>query len=69
MNDAISNVVIPPNFDQLTSDRLLTFVVIMAHQLSQSDRAPNEGLTARAEAALTHPATLLALATLCWSTT
>ena len=36
----------------------------MAHQPSQSDRAPNEGLTARAEAALTHPATLLALATL-----
>ena len=36
----------------------------MAHQPSQSDRAPNEGLTARAEAALTHPATLIALATL-----
>ena len=36
----------------------------MAHQPSQSDRAPNEGPTARAEAALTHPATLLALATL-----
>ena len=27
----------------------------MAHQPSQSDRAPNEGLTARAEAALTPP--------------
>ena len=36
----------------------------MAHQPSQSDRAPNEGLTARAKAALTHPATLIALATL-----
>ena len=36
----------------------------MAHQPSQSDRAPNEGLTVRAEAALTHPATLIALATL-----
>ena len=36
----------------------------MAHQSSQSDRAPNEGLTARAEAALIHPATLVALGTL-----
>ena len=69
VNIAVWNPVIPINpvsrsILTVTSDRLINFVAIMAHRLSQPDRAPNVGPTSRAEAALTHPATLLALATL-----